>query len=169
MPRLHRTVYKNDKNFKEAIRALKDRCGGYWKDKEFPHHYAHCNGLRVALYDTNKMGQGFPDAELWVSWLCIQIEVKQERPDPEKRGKAGRHKDAIPDDEYYRKQLENTEIFYRLHHTSIVPIVWDRNQIYELIKAMADFVLFIEGRAEGNPSFIKIFFPKLAQQTYNKD
>lgn len=162
---------KPDKNFNEVIRCLKDRCAGYWKDKEYPHHYAHLKGLDVCAYDTNKMGNGFPDVEIWVSWMCLQFEVKQERPPTAEQGAKGRHTVIMTDDEYYRAQLEETEVFFRRHHSSIIPIIWDRNQLYEWLCAMADFVLYCEGQAEGSDELLALFFPKAFQtkQTIEKE
>lgn len=163
MPR-RRSVTRQDKNHGEVICALRDRCGGYNRDKELPHHYAHIKGLRVCAYDTHGVGNGFPDWEIWVSWLCVQMEVKQERPQTTAKGTQGRHSEIMSDDQYYRAQLESSELLYRLHHSSIVPIVWDRNQIYEWISLMADFVLYCEGLAEGSQELIRLFFPKAAQR-----
>lgn len=156
---------KKDHNFNEFIRALKDRCAGYHKDAAYPNwHYANLQGLKVCAYDLNKVGSGFPDGEIWVSWFCLQMEVKQERLPVTLPGTQGRHTEVLTNDEYYRAQLEDTEVFYRLHHSSIVPIVWDRNQIFEWIKAMVDFVLYVEGKAEGSRELLAIFFPKIAEE-----
>lgn len=161
MPRLKRAVYKRDKNFTtEAVGAMR-LLGGYHKDPKFPHHYANCQGLRVALYDTNKMGSGYPDAELWVSWLCIGLEVKQERPRVSPEGTPGRHTDVMTDAEYYRKQLEETELLFRMRHPSLVAIVWDRYQIVELANKMAEFVLYVEGKNQTSRAFIDLLFPKV--------
>lgn len=154
---------KPDKNFNEVIRCLKYRCAGYWKDKNYPHHYANLKGLPVCAYDTNNMGRGFPDVEIWVSWFCLHFEVKQERPPVSKEGTPGRHTEVMSDDEYYRAQLEDSEVFFRLHHSSVVPIVWDRNQIYEWLCLMADFVNYVEGIADGSAELLRLFFPKASQ------
>lgn len=156
MPR-RRAVTKQDRNHKEVIAALRDRCGGYWKDKGLPHHYAYIQGLRVCAYDTHGVGNGFPDWEIWVSWLCMGFEVKQERPQT-------KHVDAIPDEQHYKAQLEDSEVFYRLHHSSLVPIVWDREQVYAWIQAMAAFVLYVEDKAEGSRELLDLFFPSAAKE-----
>lgn len=161
---------KADKNFSEIIKCLKERCGGAWKDPAFPWWYAHLRGLRVCAYDLNKVGSGFPDCEIWVSWLCMQFEVKQERIVKPEQNNAGQFKTQLTDEEYYRAQLEDTEVFYRLHHSSIVPIVFDRNQIFDWLNIMVDFVLYVEGKAEGSEELLRLFFPKITtNEQYNKD
>lgn len=160
---------KSDKNFRvEIIGALKNRCGGYYRDKAYPQwHYANHRGLRVALYDLNKVGQGHPDADLWVSWLCVKLEVKQERPPVTTKGTKGRHTEVMDDDQYYRAQLEETEVFFRNNHTGLYMIVWEQNQVYELICRMADLVFWVEEQAalptQGR-EFLSLFFPKIFPQ-----
>jgi len=155
---------KSDRNFRDAvIGCLKYRCAGYWKDKSYPHHYAHLRGLLICAYDTNKMGSGFPDTEIWVSWLCLHFEVKQQR-SPTK------HIDAATDEAYYKAQLEESEVFFRRHHSSLVPIVWDREQVFTWLQAMADFVMYVEGKAEGSKELLALFFPKAWEaMTQEKD
>lgn len=160
MPKLARRVFKRDRNSTEVIKALKDRCGGYHKEKDMPHHYANISGLRVCAYDTNKMGSGFPDWEVWVSWLCLHFEVKQARAvTPE--GTRGRHTEVMTDEQYYKAQLEETEVIFRRKHSSIVPIVWDRDQVFDWLCAMRDFVLYCEGKSEGSVELLNLFFPNV--------
>lgn len=162
-------AYKNhlshpDKNFKsEIVGALKYRCGGYWQDRKFPKwHYANHRGLQIALYDLNKVGEGHPDCDLFVSWLSVKLEVKQERPAYVAPKQGGGKKPVLTDDEYYRAQLEGTEIFFRNHHPGLSFIVWEQNQVYELICKMADLVFWVEdGSPQGSRDFIELFFPKV--------
>lgn len=165
--------YKNhlshsDKNFKrEIVGALKNRLAGYWQDKKYPKwHYANFRGLKVALYDKNKVGEGYPDADLWVSWLCVPLEVKQERPVYKAPKQGGGKTPQLSDEQYYRAQLEDTEVFFRNHHTGLTMIVWEQNQVYDLICKMADLIFWLEGESEknklpqGSREFMALFFPR---------
>lgn len=162
MPR-RRARTNVDKNHLEVPKALKDRCGGYWKNPDLPHHYAHLKGLHVCAYDTHGVGNGFPDWEVWVSWLCMGFEVKQERPAEKTKTNSGQFQTKLTDDEYYRAQLEDSELFYHRHHSGLIAVVWDRNQVYEWLNAMADFVLYCEHKAEASDELLALFFPRASK------
>lgn len=162
MPR-QRSVSNIDKNHSEVPKALKDRCGGYWRDKENGHHYASYQGLKICAYDLHKVGNGFPDWEVWISWLCLQIEVKQERKVYVAPKQGGGRAQKLSDEEYYYHQLEDTELTYRRSHSSIVPIVHERNEVYEWIKCAAEFVFYCESKSEGSQALINLFFPRVTE------
>lgn len=153
--------HKRDKNHQEVIKALRDRCGGFERDKEHGHYYANLHGLRVACYDMHTRGQGFPDFEIWVSWLCVLLEVKQERVVKAEQANSGQFKQILSDHEYYYRQLEDTEKDFHAAHPGLLFIVWDSNQVYDILCLMADFVEYVEGLSHDKKPLFRLFFPKV--------
>jgi|SRR5581483_549073 len=153
-------VYKPDKNRKEVINALRDRCGGFERDREHGHYYANLRGVRVACYDMNKRGQGFPDFEVWVSWLGVLLEVKQEREVKTKGDHPGQFKQVYNDREYYYRQLDDAEKTFHAAHPGLLFIVWDSNQVYDILSMMVDFVEYVEGLSHNSQPLFRLFFPK---------
>lgn len=156
-----RAVTRQDKNHNEVIAALRDRCSGYCKDKELGHHYANLRGLKLCAYDTHGVGQGFGDWTVFVSWMCLQFEVKQPRKEYKAPAQGGGKIQSLTDDEYYYSMLEPTEKKFRIHHSGIIVTVWDREQVYQWLCAAADFVLYCEGQSDQQPELLTLFFPNV--------
>lgn len=151
-----------DKSHAEVPKALKHRCGGYWQDKELGHHHAYLDGLPVAAYDMSARGNGYPDFEVWVSWLGIMFEVKNPREVKRETANKGQFKQQYNDRQYYFRRLEPTEVKFAAHHPGLIAIVSDYNQVYEWLRLVADFVLYCEGLAQDETSarpLMALFFP----------
>lgn len=155
-------AHRKDKTHFVVRDAIKNRCGGYWRDADYPlFHYANLQGLRVVAYDFHKIGGGVPDWLVFVGTFAIYFEVKAER--EERKDTRGR-KRVLNDKEYYFAQLEPAEKFFYAHHPSITAIVWDQNQVYDWLVLCANYVNLQEAKFDKSKEFLELFFPKLKEQ-----
>lgn len=146
-----------DKNHMIVARAVMYQCGGGSKNKALGHYYANLHGLKVAAYDLHTRGMGYADWEVWVSWLGMLFEVKQER---EIRTDPRGRKRQYSDKQYYYKQLELTEQEFHAHHPGLVAIVENENVVYDWLCLMADFVEYVEGLSNQAQPLFRLFFRK---------
>lgn len=153
--------HRRDKTHAELIGALRNRCGGYWRDENGAHH-AHIKGLCVDAYDMHKAGSGFPDWIVFVSWLAIGIEIKN------KDGRRSRE-----DAKGFYTPAE--EIFIKSFHGLRVT-AYEQNEIYDLLCKAAQFVLAVDDMLAGHDKpeplpkeFVDLFFPKAAYWTFTPE
>lgn len=152
---------KRDKNHKELIGALRNRCGGYHRDENGAHH-ANLKGLRVSAYDMYKAGSGFPDWIVFVSWLAICVEIKNpERTISKRAAKQGRQA-------FIRGRFTDDEILFNQNFNGLRFTMFEQNEIYDLLCKAAQFVLAVDDMLSGHDKpeplpkeFIEMFFPQV--------
>lgn len=127
---------KQDKNHRIVSNALRDRCGGCWKD-DFNVWHAHIEGVDIAAIDTSKFGGEMLDWLVQVEWLTIYFEVK------------------IIGEE---KSLKPGEIAFFKECPAPAYVVTDSNEVYNILNAAAKFVLFTDYRTV-SPSMLQMFLP----------
>ena len=159
-----------DANHNDVLWVLKNRLGGYTRSKFVNEkgqpikgaHVAHLRGLRVVAYDTADMGGEMLDWLVLVSWFPLFLEVKAERV------VKNENLQTLTDAQYYRTQLQIGETIFMDNCPAVSRIVYNTDQIYDLLDKAADFVFWVEDDAPNNAP-LDIFFPKRSNDEEQPD
>lgn len=149
---------KRDKNHKALIDAMRNRCGGYWRDENGAHH-ANLMGLTVDAYDMHKAGSGFPDWIMFISWLAISVEIKNpERTISKRAAKQGKRA-------YIHGRFTDDEQEFARNFHGLRVVGFEQNELYDMLCDAARFVLAIDDMISGHDKpeplpadFVKVFF-----------